>query len=1012
MYRKATILLCILLMNGFSFAIPVQDVSLEKAVKEENYLSAFHLLHISFKKTSALNKDTLSYYLYQTAACLFRVRDIADLKEILSTIERNKALINPYYYAKINVLHANYLKDKGELDKAASLLNDAIHGCKYPDVRIDYILSLASLSLIRNHTEEAAPLYHQVYENTNTDTTQLAAAYNGIGACFAYNSKYDSARFYYTRALKLYELSLGKWNTKTAQVNYNIALIDNKYGDYSSSEKIIQYVLSVYRSKLGEQHVRTAEAYGALGSIYMLQDNLEKALYYAIKERDILTAIYNNRHPDIAYSYLTTGKIYFFKNDLSAAEQQLNKGIELLTKLKETNSNVYTQLMIELSRVLTAKKEFGSASVMLNKLLSSQPIENEFKADIYLLLGDNYLQQKTPSKAYLYFKKAAVIYDTIYGKKNVYSIDALIGISNCYLQKKDFINANETAYFTTQRTISDNKIILPYDHWECRLQEIICEKEALSRNMLANKNYASYIEKIKSTLIEANQIKQTYYATGSQLHYAEKMAELNQLGIYFLTHFYKKTDSFFLNNFLFFAENNKANLLRNKITLNTSNEILPAKEQTISSAIINKLNYFTTLNENQETVDFNINDSILFYQNRYEIFTKSIEKKYPKVYHLKYGEPPLSTKQIQNKLPDNCTFLEYCNDNENYYCLAISKNKIVYKLCGNKHTIDSLIACNQDAIIHQKSEEAVSRKLYACLLPSAIQQNLLISADDMIHRVAFDALSTNQHARDYLIYHHTIQHAFSANTYFNHQPYIKNKNVIAFYPDFSNSPYAVLNNTKEHSSLKSFANYAVYYKENASKTNFVAKCNFAGIVHIGSHLITDTTLPLKSFLVFQPVDNYTLSINEIWKLNANCQLITLASCQSNFGKTQSGEGIQNFAWAFHYAGARNILSTQWNASDKSTAAIVSGFYDQLRKGKSKQEALQLAKINYLQTADAIGAQPFFWSNFYLYGDDSPVKISPHFLVKLWWMPVILLLLCYLAIVIYNKLYRKKQYDHL
>lgn len=80
--------------------------------------------------------------------------------------------------------------------------------------------------------------------------------------------------------------------------------------------------------------------------------------------------------------------------------------------------------------------------------------------------------------------------------------------------------------------------------------------------------------------------------------------------------------------------------------------------------------------------------------------------------------------------------------------------------------------------------------------------------------------------------------------------------------------------------------------------------------------------------------------------------------------------------------------------------------------KNKQEALQLAKINYLQNTDAIGAQPFFWSNFYLYGDETALTISPSFLVKFWWMPVFLLLLCYLAMVIIRKVYSKKQYDHL
>ena len=74
------------------------------------------------------------------------------------------------------------------------------------------------------------------------------------------------------------------------------------------------------------------------------------------------------------------------------------------------------------------------------------------------------------------------------------------------------------------------------------------------------------IELIKQTIKEANKIKQTYFSNGSQLYYAEKIVELNEIGIYLLTHFYNKKDEYFFDNLLSFAENNKANLLRYKIS--------------------------------------------------------------------------------------------------------------------------------------------------------------------------------------------------------------------------------------------------------------------------------------------------------------------------------------------------------------------------------------------------------------------------------------------------------------
>jgi CHAT domain-containing protein/lipopolysaccharide biosynthesis regulator YciM len=1013
MQRKVFLLFLSVLMNVHSFANPIHDSKIERAIYEERYVTALQLLQSSFKNAPYLENDSLSYYLYQTADCLFKIRATEHLETILNMAENHKSLISPYYLAKLTAIKANYLKDKGDFNLAETLIITSIKNCSFADVRIDYMLSLASLHIINGHSEKALTLYRNIESSSAKTKMQTATALNGIGACFNAISVYDSARQYYTTALELHKIIFGNNHTKTAQVNYNLALLDNKFGNYSASEKKLHAILKIYRNKLGEKHIRTAEAYGTLGSIYLLQDDLQKALYYITKERDLLSALYNKKHPDIAYSYLNTGKIYFFQHDLKNAELQLNTGITLLTELQQTNNSVYLQLNIELSKVLYKKKDYRKSNELLKQLLTTQKPDDEFTADIYLQMAENYLLLKETEKAAIYFNLSENIYSAIYGKQNLYSIDVWIGLSNCFLQKKNYLKASEYAAFATSKTILNNKIIFPYDHWECKLQEIICMKELLKQDKTHNHSIQKIkeeIETIKLTLQEANQIKQTYYSAGSQLYYVEKMTELNQLGIYFLTHFYNKTDVYFLDNLLFFAENNKANLLRNKIINYKATEILPLAEKAKSSVITGRLNYFISLNENLETLQYNINDSILFYQNLYETFSKSIEKKYPKIYRLKYGEKPLTAKQIQEKLVENQTFLEYISDNERYYLLAISKKNITYKICGDKQHIDSLISLQSEHTILQKSNSDINKQIAKHLLPTTMFKELIISPDGKIHFLAFDMLPTE--TEKLLVYEHPTQFAFSANTYFNHQPNNEKKNVIAFYPDFSTSSYAVLNSTKEHNALKLFSNYNVYHQQNATKSNFIKTANNTGIIHIASHLIIDTISPLYSYLVFQPSQNSTLSIHEIWKLSTNTQLISLACCQSNFGKQQSGEGVQNFAWAFHYAGAHNILSTQWNAPDKSTSAIISDFYRNLHAGISKQEALRLAKMSYLEKADAIGKEPFFWANLNLYGDKSAIVIHPYFFVKFWWIPVLVLLLCYLAIVTYNKLYRKKKYDHL
>lgn len=987
-------------------AAMIKDTTLEHAILQEKYIFALQYTAASFRNPSIRQQDSFSYYLFQTAECLFRLRKMEQLTQLFSIYDKSIEMITPYYSAKIISLKLLLENEKNNSTRTGQALIQAITTCQYPAIKTDYTLSLASYLLTINKIDSGELLYRNIYLSTIATPLQKAAACNGIGACFSYNSDFDSAKYYYHKALDLYTRTLGMKHSKVAQVNYNLALIANKFGEYSVSQMLLQNVLTTYRTVFGEQHPSTANAYGALGSVYLLQDDLEKALFYITKERDVIANLYNAQHPDIAYSNLNIGKIYASKNQLNLAEQQFEIGMNILTTAGKKENDTYIQLVIELASVLQRKSELKRAETVLKKLLIQQQIDDEYIADIFLELGNIYLDQQRMQDAICNITKADKIYVAVYGEKNIFSVEANIALSKCYLQIKRFDKANYYALKARNITISGGAVIFPYDHWKCRLQELLCIKALLENKVLNNEKTQYYIEEIKDIIFEAKRIKQTYYSNGSQLHYAERMSELNNLGVYFLTHFYTKRDAYFLDNLLFFGEQNKANLLRNKFLGDATNELLPLAKQQHSKTIINRLNYFITLNENQEKTNFNINDSVLFYQDKYEQFTKTIEKEYPKIYRLKYGEQPLTTTQIQQQLPEDATFLAYCSDAERYYCLSISKNKIEYKVCGSIALIDSLVNQQRQDINNKKANNTNAITLYSALLPDYLSNYVLFSPDGAIHQVAFDALKKTI-TSDYFVYNHSTSYAFSAATYFHHSKDNDIQNVIAFFPDYSHSQYAALRVNAEANAIKLFPEHIIYEKQKAEKQNFIKSTGNNGIVHIAAHLIIDTVYPLQSYLVFQPIGNYKLTINEIWKMNVSCQLVALASCQSNFGKQQNGEGMQNFAWAFHYAGANNILSTQWNASDKASSAIIGSFYKNIKNGKSKQEALQLAKIAYLKNTDAIGIQPYFWANFQLFGNDSEITVAPIFLARSWCLPILFLLFVFISLLVLRKLYKRK-----
>ena len=70
--------------------------------------------------------------------------------------------------------------------------------------------------------------------------------------------------------------------------------------------------------------------------------------------------------------------------------------------------------------------------------------------------------------------------------------------------------------------------------------------------------------------------------------------------------------------------------------------------------------------------------------------------------------------------------------------------------------------------------------------------------------------------------------------------------------------------------------------------------------------------------------------------------------------------------AFQYAGARSVLASLWKVEDKSTAELMKRFYGYLKAGRAKDDALRLAQIDLIRSADF--SQPRDWAAFQLNGD--------------------------------------------
>ena len=105
--------------------------------------------------------------------------------------------------------------------------------------------------------------------------------------------------------------------------------------------------------------------------------------------------------------------------------------------------------------------------------------------------------------------------------------------------------------------------------------------------------------------------------------------------------------------------------------------------------------------------------------------------------------------------------------------------------------------------------------------------------------------------------------------------------------------------------------------------------------------------------------------SEVMGLKMNSDVVALTACQSGLGKRISGEGTMGMGRAFQYAGAKSVLMSLWSVAQNSSVQLTDSFFRHLKEGKSKLEALKLARG---EIRKAGYDHPFFWAPFILVGE--------------------------------------------
>ncbi|MBN1183910.1 MAG: CHAT domain-containing protein [Bacteroidales bacterium] len=516
-------------------------------------------------------------------------------------------------------------------------------------------------------------------------------------------------------------------------------------------------------------------------------------------------------------------------------------------------------------------------------------------------------------------------------------------------------------------------------------------------------------------------------------------------------------EMYYLNKAWMFSEGNKAALIRAMFSENEARDVLnvPMELQEEEKKINNNIVIFRDLIEkerdksrpDQEKIS-DLNARLLISFDALDSLASILKRDYPSYFDLKYSTEIESIEDIQKKLVKDQLLIEYFITDESLLIFAIDTDsaKVI------KHDIDSnfynlverfsnYFRCGQPDFSLDGFNEycSTSFQLYQmlfCPFEKKIQKkDLIIIPDDILGLMPFEALIhidpqlsyVDYKNLPYLIKQNSILYEYSASFINKHKKNTSYKcpKVLALVPDYSSQILTKLDTTLEYQqelkdlkplkgALGEVESISQSYKtkrllnRDVSEEKLYNLAKKFSILHIAGHTIISDEQPMFSKLVLTLYKDslYDNLINtyELYNHYMGNKLVVLSGCNTGIGKLRKGEGIISLARGFTYAGCQSIVMTLWSISDNSSAELMSYFYTYLSKGKLKGEALQQAKISFLEKSDPLKSHPYYWAGYICIGNNEAIPDKSN----VWWN-VSLLFSGLIGISLYLKI-RKRNRD--
>ena len=897
--------------------------------------------------------------------------------------------------------------EEGKYDDAYERINN-LHGALESNTHNNFLIALTDLNKgkieinLGKYTASIASARTALERFKSTkDSSYIAESYDLLGLGYYFLTNYDSTKIYYEKSYDL-KKKIGVDSGKLASSSYNLASV---YKELAMSHNAIKLYKEAEKFLLQSKNDYSflPAIYVGLSQGYFDNKDINEAEKYADKAMEIGLEVHGEFHPEMTFVYTAYANILVSKKKYNESIQLLHKSLKIREKYFGINHRWTCESNCDLANTYALDKQYDQAELYYKQalvigertgLLYSLSTAKTYLAKLYI---DQNIKLDLASELLL---NALEYKLSVFGKEH----KEITGIYN--LQAKRALLLNDLANF---KSYIDGSLRSCY-YLDDNLEGIIDPIGALEALMLKSRFYEKIYKQTGNTIsLEAKYelidkkldlikfIQKKFTSDRSRIYVANNYRGVFENGLntcWSLYHKGKKDQKYLNKAFQLSETNRNASLLEGiqnsqfKKYANIPEEILTLERQFKQSlAQINLDLYYENSGSepDKRTLGKLVNQRDLV-SHKLDSLQNAFDITYPEYAGLKYRNKIFSISNIKNDLDEETQMITYFLGEKNLYTFNITKDNVTFLKGNVSDKIANKVTKLKNELLNRENIDGTSEELYLYLLSQQINSSkpkMIIIPDDVLNYIPFEVLQNEN--KEFLIENFTISYSGSAHLYME----LKNKYFdyklpnywVGFSPKY-NSNNSLSSNLDETSEISEMFNGKVFVGTNSSLSNFLEQSKENSIVHLAMHVEINYDNPLYNKLIFS---DGALTSSTIYVSDIKANLAVLSACNTGFGKLEKGEGVMSIARAFNYSGVPSVVMSLWKIPDKETKKIMVFFYEHLKDGELKNEALKNAKLDYLAaTTDANLRHPYYWSGFVLNGNINslaPIKNDKYYFIS-------------------------------